>query len=336
MEDKRYEEYFLMEKKVKVLSKIIKPISITLTILAGISYLLISLLVSGILMLPVFILESILKYKKNKLRQCKEAMLLEREQSTKEKENFDFFEAANREEDKSERDVCVHDAEKTLEKHLFLNIIVGAIFAGGALLWGLLIFFVPYFSIIIEDNCDFNLVKGAMIWSWGSEESVYQDLLMDIIRECTISKKIFTTFLFMDEDGFYTLSISLFFVMFMTVGLAVWLPVNYGYRKYKFAFDKEYRAAIFYRYQQYSVEENKFSGAWVVRIFLYSMLIILFLPTIEFLFVLPKYFDGLTDSIYYVVLALYLIFQVVYFSLTIVMSLMKNQKAAAWAFAKKQ
>lgn len=309
------------EKKLKRASKIVRPVSIVLVILSAIVNLFGLSILGGFLIVPVLLSEGILLYNKRKLYQNKDALRLDGK-STEEKE----CEAPIRKESES-----IDNAEKEIKSYLITGMLWNAVLGFGTLLFGCLLFFLPFFSVIVADVSVFDLTKESMLWESlqsDSKEYVYRELLLDVFRECKLLGVVD-----LEEFAEIYFPTSILSVMFFAF-IPLILCLYYGYLWYKFTNVEDYKRAIIYRYGVYSSQKRSPSTYYMYRVLVLAIVVLLSLPTMDFFITLPRYFDGLTDSFYYVCLIFFVLFVIAVYAKENIFALGKKHNAIAWAFAK--
>lgn len=277
------------EKKLRRLSKFANPLSIVLIIFAGIAYFLLGLpVLAGILALPVVVGNVYLRYKKRKLYQQKDSFKLNNTVGrTKKSDELPYEESMN-----------LNGTEKVIKNYLTSNMLWTVIWSVTSLLFVLLLFFVPFFSIIIKEVSIFELIKANELFEVlfdASQDSGYRDLLTDILQDCKLYNVVG------GADGFEIyFIISVFLVVFLALGAPFYSCGVYVYRWVKFNNDDNYKNAIIYRYErQLSEKEERARGMGVIGIII---TLALSLPTLDFLITLTEYFKDLTNSFYFICL----------------------------------
>lgn len=209
--------------------------------------------------------------------------------------------------------------DKEISSYLFLENVCSTITTIGLVLFGSLLLFVPFFSVIIDDISVYNLAESSLVWNlnlFSDKEFLYTDILADILQEGFI-----TNFLYKQGDLF---GFSFMFFFIIPVCSAVGLGRNIcNLCKYKT--DISFKNAILYRYNNQATTSYIFGS-----LLLLVVLVGLFLPTLDFLFYLPTYFtETLTNFGYFIVLVGYLLFLVFLFIYPI--ALQKKYKQAMFA-----
>lgn len=193
--------------------------------------------------------------------------------------------------------------DREITSYLRLDNICLTICSIGLVVFGLLLLFVPFFSVIIEDVSIYNLAESSFIWNlFADKEFVYAELLNNILQEGTI-----TSFLHeQDVDNTY-FGVSFLLFFFIPICSAIACGRSF-YNSYKYKTDSNFKNAIIYKYNNAKAPSYTFG-----TLILLAILTVLFLPALGFLVYLPTYFIELTNAFYFIVLACFLLFYIFMF-----------------------
>lgn len=215
-------------------------------------------------------------------------------------------------------------ADKEIRDYFHSSIKFNTVLSIASLVFALILFFAPFFSVIIDEISVYDIAESAMIWNWGKEsEILYNDLFKSILENTFIAR-------FLGEGG------SEFLVIFIGTGLFISLSLPLGalgvlvqsfWRQYKYNTDKNFKIGTIYKYNQ--KPKRKLSKIFLA-IYATVVLIPFFLPVLNFLFYLPIYFDGFTNGFYIIALICYLLTWLMPFLSPL---FIKNVKQASFALA---
>lgn len=211
----------------------------------------------------------------------------------------------------------LRQAEMDIKAHLSKSII-SPIVAGAIFILGLLLFFVPFFSMILTDVSVFDMIKDVMPWNFpnlfSDDISIATELLCDVCLEGSFSSFYKITLVKEFMPVILMFSVCMFVTFF---SLPVINAIKRTIQYYRFKNNDDYKKAIMFSYV-YGDETNRNNvgtarGRIIHLIIVILIVILLVLPFADILWTLPIYFKGLTSSAYYIVLFLYVAAVIFYF-----------------------
>lgn len=218
------------------------------------------------------------------------------------------------------------NANKNIKRFLFLDTTLLAIVTVGLVLFGLLLLFVPFFYVIVDDTSVYELTKSSMLWNLGNENNFeYSNVLVDILNEAPI-----TNFLFKDSDTALSIVGVSFILLFSMPFISTIGLIKRIYITIKYNSNKKFKQAVLYKYNTETRPSYTFGG-----IVFFLIMVTIFLPASDYLFYLQTYFNGLVNEFYIVTLICFMLALVLMFLYPIILGIKYKDDYKQAAFALK-